>query len=160
MKKQPKERPIMIKKDKSTIIVLAFAAVIFFGALFCIYSKDILNGAGDIFAPTGTELVEYEKATVKEILSEDLKVDDAADGAYSGQQELNVIVKSGQYKGEEMVVYNYVGPLSGVPVEVGDSVTLTVKTQTDGEHFATVYEFNRIPILIILTLFPEIVPVL
>jgi uncharacterized membrane protein len=31
---------------------------------------------------------------------------------------------------------------------VGDGVTLTIKTHTDGEHTATVYEFNRIPILI------------
>ena len=46
-----------------------------------------------------------------------------------------------------MVVYNYCGPLYGVPVSKNDSVTLTVKTHDDGRYGATVYEFNRIPIL-------------
>ena len=75
MKKEKK------KSEKSTIIVLAIAAVVFFAALFCIYSKDILNGTGGIFASSGDELVEFEKATVIEILSEDLEIDGVADGA-------------------------------------------------------------------------------
>lgn len=127
--------------------MLVTAAVVFFAALFCIYSKDIRNGAGDVFTSSGDELVEFEKATVIEILSEDLKADEVAEGAYKGTQELKTIVKSGRYKNEEMVVYNYIGPLSGVPVSEGDSVTSTIKTQPTGDHSATVYEFNRIPIL-------------
>ncbi len=146
-KQKPEPRIQTIKKEKSTIIVLAAAAVVFFGALFCIYSKDILNGAGDIFANSGDEIIEFEKATVTEIVSEDLEKDEVADGAYTGSQELTVIVKSGRYKNEEMRVYNYMVPISGVPVSKGDSVTITIKTQSSGKHSATVYEFNRIPIL-------------
>ena len=136
-----------IKTEKSTIIVLAAAAVVFFAALFCIYSKDFLNGTADIFNSGEDELVEFEKATVTEILSEEMEADKVADGAYKGTQEFKAIVKSGRYKGEKMIVYNYFGPLSGVPVSKGDSVTITIKTQPSGEHSATVYEFNRIPIL-------------
>lgn len=147
-----KQKPITIKKEKSTIIVLAVSAVLFFAALFCIYSGDVLNGAGGIFTINSDELVEFEKATVNEIVSENMEADEVADGAYRGEQELAVTVKSGRYKNEEMVVYNYFGPLSGVPVSEGDSVTLTIKTHADGEHSATVYEFNRIPILAILVL--------
>lgn len=147
MKKAGKKKTEKPKAEKSTIIVLVIAAVVFFAALFCIYSKDILNGAGDIFSSDGDGVVEFEKATVTEIVSEDLEIDEVADGAYKGTQELKVIVKSGRYKNEEMVIYNYIGPLSGVPVSEGDSVAITIKTQDNGEHSATVYEFNRIPIL-------------
>ena len=142
------------KSKKASIIVLIFAAVIFFGALFLIYSGDVINGTEDIFDVYGDEQVDFEKATVVSILNEDMKIDEEADGAYAGNQELEVVVKSGKYKGETMVVYNYFGPLSGCPVSEGDSVTLTIKTHSDGEHSATVYEFNRIPILgIFLLLF-------
>lgn len=151
-KKKVKEQPVTIKKEKSTIIVLAIAAVLFFAALFNIYSKDVLNGAGEIFSSSGDELIEFEKATITEIVSENIEADEVADGAYTGEQELSVIVNSGRYKSEEMVAYNYFGPLSGVKVEAGNSVTLTIKTHNDGKRSATVYEFNRIPILVIFLL--------
>ncbi len=155
MKKNTRKQPVQqVKKDRNSIIVLAIAAVVFLAVFFWIYSGEILNGAEEMFSPYGNELVEFEKATVMEILSEDLEVDEIADGAYSGRQELSVMVKSGRYKNETMVVYNSIGPNYGVPVSVGDSVTLTIKTHADGEHSATVYEYNRIPVLgIFLLLF-------
>lgn len=133
--------------EKSSIILLAVAAVIFLIMFFSIYSDDLFKGAEDLFSPYGDELVEFEKATVNDITSEDLTVDEVANGKPAGTQELAVTVKSGRYKGEDMVAYNYIGPLYGVPVSVGNSVTLTIKTHADGTHSATVYEFNRIPIL-------------
>ena len=94
-----KQSDILIKPakiDKRSLIVLAAAAVVFIAALFCLYSEDILNGAGDIFSIEGDELMEFEKATVKEILSEDLELDEVADNAYKGSQELSVRVLSGR----------------------------------------------------------------
>ena len=143
----------VIKKEKNSIIVLGIAAIILLVAYLFIYSEDILNGKEEMFSVYGDdELVEFEKATVTEILSENLTIDTYADNAHTGNQELAVIVKSGRYKGERMVVYNYIGPLSGVRIDVGDSVTLTIKTHVDGEHSATVYEFNRIPIMTLFLL--------
>ncbi len=147
MKKTTVQKPI--KKDKASIIVLIVAAVVFFAALFLIYSEDILNMEEDIFNPYGDEVVEFEKASVNEILSEEINQDEYADNAYVGSQELEVTVKSGTYKGETMVAYNFFGPLSGIPVAKGDGVVLTIKTHADGETYATVYEFNRIPFLAI-----------
>ena len=132
--------------EKSSIIVLALSFALFLIALFQIYSKDILNGAGDIFT-YGNDVVEYEAATVKEINNESMSVDQDADGAFSGKQELTVIVKSGRYKGEEMKADNSFMPLNGVPVSVGDNVTLFLKTDSNGDRYAAVYEINRIPIL-------------
>lgn len=148
MKKSKKKQPPTPKQpDKISIIVLISAAVVFLVVFTSIYSEDFLNGVGAIFSRDGDEIIEYEKATVKEVLKEELEIDETADRAYTGRQELAVTVKSGRYKGEDMVVYNYCGPLYGVPVSKNDSVTLTVKTHADGRYGATVYEFNRIPIL-------------
>lgn len=152
MKKKNKKPPVLNEMDrgksKITVIVLAIAAVVLLAALYLIYSGEILTGDEDIFSVySSDEIVEFEKATVTEISEENLEADDVADGAYKGEQTLVVTVKSGRYKNEPMTVKNFIGPLSGVPVSVGDSVTLTIKTHASGEHNATVYEFNRIPIL-------------
>lgn len=142
----------MIKIEKRSIIALVFAAVIFLAMMFRIYSGDILHGAGEIFSPYGKELVEFEKASVTEVVSEEMEADQIADGAYAGAQELVVTVGSGRYKGEPMVIHNYFGPLTGVPVSPGDNVTITIKTRADGTHSATVYEYNRIPVLAVFLL--------
>ena len=141
-----------IKNEKATAIVLALAAVVFFAMLFWLHSEDILKGTNEIFSSGGDEVLSWEKATVTEIVSEEKDVDEIAEGAYTGSQELSTVIKSGKYKGETMTVYNYFSPLYGIPVEVGDSVVVTIKTHSDGTRSATVYEFNRIPILAIFIL--------
>ena len=133
--------------DKTSIIVLAAAAAVFLLVLFWIHSEDILHGAGKIFWAYGDELVEFEKGTVLEIESQDMTPDETAEGAYRGNQKLSVKVGSGQYKGEVLTVSNDFGPNFGVPLSPGDGVALTIKTHENGEHIATVYEYNRIPVL-------------
>ncbi|MBR0137716.1 MAG: YibE/F family protein, partial [Erysipelotrichaceae bacterium] len=52
------------------------------------------------------------------------------------------------------LVYNYIGPLYGVPAKKGESVTMIISTYADGTHTATVYENNHLPgILILCALF-------
>ena len=141
-----------MKTEKATIIVLTIALAVFCAVIFWIYSEGVLHGERDIFSGYGTEQVEFEKAKVMEIRSEEMAADEIADGAYTGTQELAVVVKSGRYKGEEMVVKNFFGPNTGVPVSKGDSVTITIKTRAEGDYSATVYEVNRIPVLAIFIL--------
>ena len=149
MKPAKKQKPVEKSAlyDKRSLLVLAVAAAVFLLVLFWIHSEDILHGAGKIFWAYGDELVEFEKGTVLAIESQDMQVDEAADGAYRGSQKLSVRIGSGQYKGEVLTVSNDFGPNYGVPLSPGDGVTLTVKTHEDGSHLATVYEFNRIPVL-------------
>lgn len=161
--KQPGKFKSAILKEKSTIIVLVICAVIFIAALCWIHSEEIFkNNENDMFSPYGKEeVVDFEKGTVIAIQQEEKEADEVAEGAYVGSQELLVKVKSGYYKGQEMVAYNYFGPLYGVPVAVGDGVVLTIKTHSDGQFSATVYEFNRIPIMaIFLAIFFIIVVVI
>lgn len=139
--------------ERNTIIVLAVAAMIFAGLLFYAQSFDALGSIGDGTAKP-EDGMQFERGTVTEILSDNKELHEKAEGAYKGTQELNVVVKSGRHKGETLVVYNYFGANTGVPVSVGDSVVITIKEMPGKEISATVFEFNRIPILaVFLVLF-------
>ena len=135
------------KYGKTGIIVLAVCAVVFIAAILWIYSGPILNGEENIFWIYGDERIDFNSAVVKEITKDDKRQEKTDEGAYTGSQELSVVISGGHYKGRSITAYNYFGPLSGVPVKVGDSVMLTIKTHTDGEISATVYELNRIPVI-------------
>lgn len=101
-----------------------------------------------------TEYAEYETGRVLQVLTDSTQADPTSDGAYRGDQMLMVEVTSGRYKGETLQVYNYVGPLYGVPVKEGDSVALTISTYQNGDHTATVYEYNRaMPLAVVVALF-------
>ena len=128
-----------INNNKRTIAVLLAAAVIFIAARIWVSPA---SGSDDGAEPE--EYAEYDTGTVLEILSDSTEADDAADGAYRGEQLMLVEITSGRYEGETMQVYNYVGPLYGAPLKVGDSAVLIVSTYADGSHTATVYEFNRL----------------
>ena len=93
--------------------------------------------------PRGDEYAEYETGVVTDILSDNTEADTVADGGYRGEQLLLAQVRSGQYKGETMQVYNYVGPLYGQPLKVGQRAVLLISTYSDGNHTATVYEYDR-----------------
>ena len=98
------------------------------------------------------DYVEYEKGVIVEVLSDSTQKDEAADGAYRGEQMMTVEVKTGQYKGQTLLVYNYVGPIYGVPLKAGQGVSLSISTYKDGSHRATVFEFDRVPWLIAVVL--------
>lgn len=129
---------VLIGKNKWTIAVLLAAVIIFIGArIWAAPPSD--ESSGD----EAVEYAEYDTGNVIEILSDSTEQDEASDGAYRGDQLMLVEVTSGQYEGETLQVYNYVGPLYGSPLKVGDSAVLIISTYSDGSHNATVYEFNR-----------------
>ncbi len=97
---------------------------------------------------------EYEKGTVLQILTDNCETDETAEGAYRGEQRLLAEVESGQYKGETLMVLNSVGPMYGEPAKVGQSIVMIINTYENGDHNATVYEYNRTPyVFLILGLF-------
>lgn len=142
MKKAPEQKKTRI--EKSTVIALAAAAIVFLALLFFINSKRASGGASGDASADADERVDFERGVVTAILGETLDPEEFAEGAYNGGQDIEVLVKSGIYKGETMEVRNYFAPNTGVPVSEGDSVILTIKTRKDGSHSATVYEFDRI----------------
>ena len=136
-----------LKHNRAVVIVLVIAAILFALARMAFAPKtETAELTGDY--------AEYENAVVVQVLSDSTEADETADGGYRGEQLLLAEVKTGQYAGETMQVYNYVSPLYGVPLKVGDGCTLTISTYENGDVSATVYEYNRTtPVLIVLGLF-------
>lgn len=136
-----------LQKNKNTVILLMVCAVIF--VLGCVLA-----------APEAEESIpaqeysEYERAKVTTILTDSTEPDEASDGGWRGEQLLLAEVLTGQYKGETLMVSNFVGPLYGVPVYENDTVVLIISTYSNGDHTATVFEFDRIvPLAVVIGLF-------
>ena len=137
-----------MKENRLTLTVLAICTLLFL--LCALWANSGQTSAG----AEASEFAEYDNGKVLEILSDNTFQDETADGGWRGEQMLTVKVSTGRYKGETLLVYNYVGPMYGVPVKVGDGVTMIISTYADGSHQATVYELNRLPgILLLLALF-------
>ena len=147
MGKRP-SAPADAARRRATAGVL-IAAALLFAAVRALVAPAPTGGT-----PPEGDYVEYENGTVLEILSDSTERDAASAGGVRGEQMMLVEVKTGQYAGETLLVYNYVGPLYGVPLRVGDGCTMTVSTYADGTHRASVYEFDRaLPAAIVVAAF-------
>ena len=136
-----------IRENKWTCIVLA-------AALAVLLAARLLSAPEPVQSDEPENRADYESASVDQILSVSTEKDPASDNGYRGEQLLLVTVRSGDYKGQQMQVYNYVGPLYGGPLKVGDRATILISTYSDGTVNATVYEFDRLlPLCIVLVLF-------
>lgn len=136
-----------LRENKWTCVVLAAALVVLIAAR-------LLAAPVPVQSDEPENRADYESATVDQILSDSTEKDPASDNGYRGEQLLLVTVRSGDYKGQQMQVYNYVGPLYGGPLKAGDRATVLISTYSDGTVNATVYEFDRLlPLCIVLVLF-------
>jgi len=142
-----------MKKERLSIAVLTISLVLFFALL-------ALARADQEEPMEADEYAEYEKAVVTAILSDNTVLDPDSDDSYRGEQLLTALVKSGQYKGTEMMAYNYTGPLFGSPLSEGDGVILLISTYSNGDHTAVVYEFNRMTALAVILIIFFVVTVL
>ena len=131
------------RENRVSCLVLAAALVLFLAvrAIAAPEKETAIDAA---------EYAEYENAVITEVLSDNTFTDPAADNALRGEQILLAEVKTGQYKGEIMQVYGYVGPLYGGQLKAGDGATLLISTYADGSHVAMVYEYNRLPALAVI----------
>ena len=100
--------------------------------------------------PAASEYMEYENAVVEQILSDSTESDPVSENHYRGNQNLIVLVKTGQYAGQQMMADNTVGPMYGTPMAVGDRVTVGLSTYSDGTVRCYVYEYNRFPGLLLV----------
>ncbi len=122
--------------NRNTVLVLLICFAVFvIGYILAAPEKEETLAAA--------EYSEYEKAKITSVLSDGTERDEVSDGGWRGEQLLLAEILSGQYKGETMQVSNYVGPLYGVPLYEGDGAVLIISTYSNGDHTATVYEFDR-----------------
>lgn len=124
------------RKNRLSCLILAAAVVLFFAVRAAAVSREPSQTRGEDYA-------EYERGVITDVLADNTETDEVSDGGYRGEQLLLATVRTGQYKGETMQVSNFVGPLYGQPLQVGQSAVLLISTYADGTHTATVYEYNR-----------------
>ena len=135
------------REYRMTCLVLAAAVAVFIAARLIAVPAASGNSEPEEYA-------EYENGVITQILADNTVTDPASDGAARGEQLLLVDVKTGQYAGETLQVYNYVGPLYGGTLKEGQGVTLIISTYSGGTHTATVFEYNRtLPLIVIVGLF-------
>ena len=135
------------RKNRLSCLILAAAVVLFFAVRAAAVSHEQPQ-------PRGEDYAEYERGVITDILADNTEADQVADGGYRGEQLLLATVRTGQYEGETMQVSNYVGPLYGQPLKVGQSAVLLISTYSDGTHTATVYEYSRtVGLAVIIGLF-------
>lgn len=134
------------REYRMTCLVLAAAVAVFIAARLIAVPAASGNSEPEEYA-------EYENGVITQILADNTVTDPASDGAARGEQLLLVDVKTGQYAGETLQVYNYVGPLYGGTLKEGQGVTLIISTYSGGTHTATVFEYNRtLPLIVIVGL--------
>ena len=153
MKKKTKQAgpAAWLRENKWTCAVLAAALVL-------LIVGRLLAAPARVEAGQPEERADYESAVVEQVLSDSTEKDPAADNGYRGEQLLLVTVKSGDYQGQQMQVYNYVGPLYGGPLHAGDRATILISSYSDGTVNATVYEFDRlIPLAIVVALVSNLI---
>ena len=109
------------QKNRVSCLVLA-AALVLFIVVRAIAVPEEDNGS------QAAEYAEYENGVITAVLTDNTFTDPAADNALRGEQLLLAEVKTGQYKGETLQVYGYVGPLYGGQLKVGDGVLGRVAT--------------------------------
>lgn len=130
-----------------TALTLAVLIGIFVGLYFYAHASDEEQERGADYA-------EYEKGTVVDILLDSCEPNEVAENKDRGEQILLVEVKSGQYKGETLIVANTVGPFYGEQAKIGQSIVMIISTYANGDCRATVYEYNRsYMILVVIGIF-------
>lgn len=85
----------------------------------------------------------YDKASVVEILSEDLTPSDDYEGYYTGSQEIVVEFISGEYKGEQITLTNSISLTHNIMVEVGTKVIIKIDQPEGVAAYYSVYGYAR-----------------
>ena len=144
-------------KNRKTYLLRGLL-VLLAAALVLLIVGRLLAAPARVEAGQPEERADYESAVVEQVLSDSTEKDPAADNGYRGEQLLLVTVRSGDYQGQQMQVYNYVGPLYGGPLHAGDRATILISSYSDGTVNATVYEFDRlIPLAIVVALVSNLI---
>ena len=128
--------------------LLRVLAAVFFAALFVLViilaNRGWKAGAG-IRDGIGTE---YETAFVVDILEDKTVSDPAIEGRLRGSKLLELEIRTGRYAGETVEVPNYFSAMYSVDVYPGDTVSVRIDTAKDGSYTVSIYNYNRVPLII------------
>lgn len=94
--------------------------------------------------PTSYSQVNFSKAVVTAVLSDDTKQDyELAEGRRVGTQELEIKITSGEHKDEIMTMTNYLSAMFNVDVSKGDHIIVRILKNEEGTYYASMFNYNR-----------------
>ncbi|MCR4566507.1 MAG: YibE/F family protein [Pseudobutyrivibrio sp.] len=96
--------------------------------------------------------VEYETARVLSVLEDNTEVDKTVENQKKGSAEIKVEILTGRYKGDVCTITNYFSALYNVDVKKDDKLSVRIDTTDKDTYAVSVYNYNRIPLMIGLVL--------
>ena len=138
------------KNNKKRIITNIFVLIVFSAVLIGVLFY--VNKDRPRYTSTSDTGVEYENARVLSITEDNTVVDEATEGVLKGSMELKVEILTGRYKGDVCFITNYFSSLYNVNVKEGDTLCVRIDTIGEGTYNCSVYNYNRVPVMIGLVL--------
>ena len=131
---------------KNELILKIVSVVLFVGISIGVIAY--ANADKPTYTITESSGVEYETARVLSVISDDTVEDEQVENVKKGSTELEVEILSGRYKGDLCKVTNFYSPLYNVDVAKGDKVSVRIDTTDVGEYSVSIYNYNRVPLVI------------
>lgn len=137
-----------MKSIKSIYIkaIFVFISILFFFAMAYILNKPI---EGDV--PTAARKRFFAKAQVSQMLNSDASPDVWTEGLSIGMQEAIVTIKSGQHKGEELSILNYLSAYGNVNLKEGTRIIVNIDyDEQNNPYVVYIVNYDRSVVIILL----------
>lgn len=132
----------MHKASARPLVLALFAAL--FVLVIILANKGWQAGAGHRDG-IGTE---YETAFVVDVLENRTQPDETIEGRLRGSMLLELEIRTGRYAGQIVEVPNYFSALYSVDVRAGDTISVRIDTDAQGNYTVSVYNYDRVPLIV------------
>ena len=128
----------MLKRLSRTDIVITWLIGVF------ILCTTLLNNTfKDDFKKYDNSTLSYEKARVISVIKENLEKEQISNRRYSGIQELEVELLTGELKGEKVEVTNYITQKHTVVAKEGKEIMVCVDRPSEDFYKVNIYNYSR-----------------
>ncbi|MBS5927839.1 MAG: YibE/F family protein [Clostridium sp.] len=128
----------MLKRLSRTDIVITWLIGVF------ILCTTLLNNTfKDDFKKYDNSTLSYEKARVISVIKENLEKEQISNRRYSGIQELEVELLTGELKGEKVEVTNYITQKHNVVAKEGKEIMVCVDRPSEDFYKVNIYNYSR-----------------
>ncbi|OCN05203.1 hypothetical protein A4S06_02130 [Erysipelotrichaceae bacterium MTC7] len=129
----------MKKMDKhkiSTMLLLLIACI------FCVFLYWLNTEKLGSYKLLQADNLQYEKATITNVIDQYLEADAQTSSGYRGTQEVQVKVNSGKLKNKEFTITNHVTKTHNILVEKGSKIIVAVDENQAGNS-VSIYNYQR-----------------
>lgn len=138
---------VFMKKVKTHQILLAAFFVVFGVFLYWLNTYHF-----ERYQPINTAGATFEKAEVLSIMDSYLEEDDNTSSGYRGEQQLELKIKSGTYKGEVVEATNQLTKSHNVLASEGSELIICISDNNVG-YYVTVYNYSKSNSIFLMLLF-------